>query len=445
MGWSEKLPNGRYRAVWRDAQGHKRSCSKPNGTGHFARAAEADRYAGQQEVTVRQGGVGYQGRSMTWGNWCQQWQLVRAIEASTADAELPRIERWLMPKWGSVPLHKITRDAVRAWVKELGEDMAPASVAKVIRILSKSLAEAVAAGHLAVNPCTDLHLPTPAPGGERYLTRAEFDQVLFHMDEPYRTGMIVMAGLGLRFGEMAGLHWDRVNLESMTVTIIETFTSAGGGAIKAYPKSKKPRTIPLSSWVAAAIIARQPATMPTSCGLRHARGSKCTSGLVVPAPGGGALSARNTRARHWIPALERAGIPHARQHDLRHSFASWTLQGGASLSEVGEVLGHSSIVTTQRYAHLAPTHADTVRAILEGAPSSRSQHVVLTYDHDAKVLLSEQPFGTDTRSAFAAYTKADAARASNPAIEVVLIAAESIDAVRQSHASYYEPPADLAG
>jgi integrase len=56
----------------------------------------------------------------------------------------------------------------------------------------------------------------------------------------------------------------------------------------------------------------------------------------------------------WNTARRRAGLADLRIHDLRHSFASSLVNGGAPLYEVQKLLGHSNIRTTERYAHLAP-------------------------------------------------------------------------------------------
>lgn len=60
--------------------------------------------------------------------------------------------------------------------------------------------------------------------------------------------------------------------------------------------------------------------------------------------------------RSWNSALKRAGIENFRFHDLRHTWASWLVQKGVSLSVLQEMGGWESIEMVRRYAHLAPDH-----------------------------------------------------------------------------------------
>jgi integrase len=59
----------------------------------------------------------------------------------------------------------------------------------------------------------------------------------------------------------------------------------------------------------------------------------------------------------WLAICERAEIVNCRIHDLRHSYASVAAMSGLSLPDIGKLLGHTVPATTQRYAHLADTHA----------------------------------------------------------------------------------------
>lgn len=56
--------------------------------------------------------------------------------------------------------------------------------------------------------------------------------------------------------------------------------------------------------------------------------------------------------RPWKKICEACGIPDVRLHDIRHTFASTAISHGANLIEVRDLLGHSDVQTTQRYAHL---------------------------------------------------------------------------------------------
>ncbi|MDA3624827.1 tyrosine-type recombinase/integrase [Saccharopolyspora sp. WRP15-2] len=57
-------------------------------------------------------------------------------------------------------------------------------------------------------------------------------------------------------------------------------------------------------------------------------------------------------------------------HDLRHTYASWLVQDGVSIQAVRALLGHASVATTERYAHLANAEWDKVRAVLGLTPEN---------------------------------------------------------------------------
>ena len=63
----------------------------------------------------------------------------------------------------------------------------------------------------------------------------------------------------------------------------------------------------------------------------------------------------------FVAARDAARLSHVRFHDLRHTAASWLINAGVDLYTVGRILGHSTPLTTQRYAHLS--HASLKRAM----------------------------------------------------------------------------------
>ena len=81
--------------------------------------------------------------------------------------------------------------------------------------------------------------------------------------------------------------------------------------------------------------------------------------MPVPEPAQRFLRALPLGLSYWqlhkefSVAREKAGLPHVRIHDLRHTCASWLINKGVDLYTVGKILGHASPMTTARYAHLA--------------------------------------------------------------------------------------------
>jgi integrase/recombinase XerC len=137
---------------------------------------------------------------------------------------------------------------------------------------------------------------------------------------------------GLRLSELAGLRLEHLNLEE--------------GVLKVWGKGAKERLAFLGKPAQEAITAYLPLR---SALLRRTRGQG--SALFLNSRGG-ALSSRGV-ARVVSGWVRKAGLPVGLSpHGLRHSFATHMLEGGADLRTVQELLGHSSISSTQRYLHI---------------------------------------------------------------------------------------------
>jgi integrase len=163
----------------------------------------------------------------------------------------------------------------------------------------------------------------------------------------------VAATTGMRQGEVLGLRWTDVALESPspTLTVRRALALTDSGYALAEPKtSRSRRTIDLPPITAAAL--RRERTRQKERRLAAGEAWQDRDGLVFTDAVGRPLDGR------WVThafsnALARLGLPHVRFHDLRHGAASMMLASGVPLKTVSEQLGHSSIVVTADvYAHV---------------------------------------------------------------------------------------------
>lgn len=379
MATTRKLPSGKYQGTYRDGNGKPKSA----GTYPHKRAAMAAAVLAEAE-SRKCGWRDPAAGERPWGEWCAEWWPSRKLEHSTEKNERSALEQHIMPKWGETPLGEITRQDGRKWIAELKatevrptaaerkkrEDpkykpkvklMAASTVQRVFGIFSASLMAAVDAEILEANPLYKLALPQRPPAQERYLTKTEYqslDAVLESKRDAAIVGLLV--GTGMRWGEAMGLHTHRIDRERGMIHVVETWDSTAGN-IKAYPKGKLARSVPLEDWVAE-LLDELALPHTADCGHVHAAG-RCRSGLVLNGPGRMTIL-DNWRKRVWTPATKLAKVDPLRPHDLRHTYASWLLQAGVSMAEVSRLLGHASQTTTQRYAHLAELPVEHVSAAL---------------------------------------------------------------------------------
>lgn len=134
--------------------------------------------------------------------------------------------------------------------------------------------------------------------------------------------LILLYGLGLRLSEAAGLRDSELDLEARSARVTG--------------KGEKTRIVPVPEGCVPALAAyRQVRPAKAGPGFLAGRGSKGISSRTI---------ARIVR-RAALRALGR----HVSPHQLRHSFATHLLAGGANLREIQALLGHASLSTTQRY------------------------------------------------------------------------------------------------
>lgn len=180
-------------------------------------------------------------------------------------------------------------------------------------------------------------LPRPAAGHERWLTPDEARVLLAAAREDEHLSTIIPAILytGMRAGEALALRWDCVDLERSQIEIRATLsagqtTTPKGGRARRVPLSPEGRAVFKRCW-----DERQP-------------------GPLVWPYGGEQMQYQSLRWRWRCLVRDLGALEDLRMHDLRHTYASWLVQAGVSIQIVSQLLGHSTIQMTLKYAHLAP-------------------------------------------------------------------------------------------
>ena len=160
----------------------------------------------------------------------------------------------------------------------------------------------------------------------RFLTEEEARRLLQELPEHFRAMAWFSLLTGLRKSNVLNLSWSQVNLADRIAWIHPDEA-----------KARKAIAVPLSE-AAIAVLKAQEGKSPVYCFTY--RGRK--------------LSAVSSDT--WAAAKQRAGIENFRWHDLRHTWASWHVQGGTPLYALQELGGWATAEMVRRYAHLTPGH-----------------------------------------------------------------------------------------
>ena len=255
-------------------------------------------------------------------------------------SEISTVNRNILPVIGNQPLRVISRGQVTALIHGLSaKGQAATTVNRTLAHIRSIFNRAIEweIDGLEKNPAKGIKPLPDRKRHERYLSPVEAHQLLDAVSQSKNKMLpLIVAFLlltGCRKREVLDARWEHIDLERGRLTI-------------PLSKNGKPRHVPLSP------AARDVLVKSRMLLIERLGSIEAGNGWVFPN-----LDTRKPFLKMqsgWMRARRMAGLDGLRVHDLRHSFASALVNRGMTLYDVKEALGHSSMVTTQRYAHLAP-------------------------------------------------------------------------------------------
>ncbi len=355
MAWIEQIGRRSWRVRYRVGGG----CGSVSG---FDSRTAAVKYMEDLRAEQRRGTwLDPAGPRMRLGQWVDRWIDTTDVETRTEENYRRCLRLHILPRWGQLRLGEITASAVTEWLKQLRQRYAASTVVTLRTVLSMILDDAVDERLIPANPVRRRrrrgrrrdHAPTPR---ERVWAMPE--QVLRIAEQATTLGgpsagllVITTARTGCRWGEIAGLQRDQVNLDRGTITIDPDIGALHESAHRLWlgpPKTPaSARTI----------------TLPPFLIIKLREHLASTGGsFVFTSPQGYPLRRSTFDRRVFRPAVDgdprkathpvRPGLT---IHGLRHSHKTWLIAD--SIPEIAQAkrLGHHlSNRLVEVYSHVAP-------------------------------------------------------------------------------------------
>jgi integrase len=353
MGSIRTLSTGRYQVRWREPDG-----TEPSRT--FTKKRDADAFLTEIEAQILHGDYVSPTRGkVKFEEVAETWRASPDWSETTRERNDGMLRNYVLPRWGKVRLDQINHDDAQRWVNRLcvdprvGPGTAPleaGSIRKVVGAFGEVLRLAVKSRNLRVDVSDGLRLPRIADKKRRYLSATEVERLAEAAGDE-KALIYVLAYTGLRFGEMAALRAENVDLKQRRLKIEASVTDVNGHLAWTLPKGHKRRSVPMPEFVADLLAIR-------IAGL-------AADDLVFTTASGSPLRNNNFRRDWFDQAVIAAGVGPLTPHELRHTTASLAISAGASVLSIQRMLGHKKPSTTlDVYADLFEGDLDEVAVAL---------------------------------------------------------------------------------
>lgn len=290
--------------------------------------------------------------AMKLADWMDTWltTYLPNIEETTRDGYREKIENYIKPTIGHLPLKALSPKAIQDWINNLMKNgLSSKTIRNAYNNLNAALKKAVILQMIVRNPCEGTELPKLQKYQAQVYNVAMIQQALAAADSQSIYLMILLgACVGLRRGEMAALRWNDIDFAAETLTVTQNRVHAKKAVVEKAPKTQAGnRTISIGSDVANALREAKAAYDEAA-----EKPGFCDEGYVLCKDDGKPFHPDSVTQK-WERFVDKAHLPKIRLHDLRHSNATALIAAGVSAKVVQHRLGHSDVsITLNTYTHV---------------------------------------------------------------------------------------------
>lgn len=299
---------------------------------------------------------------LTLDQWLDIWTATYLMDVKKSTRELYEklVNLYIKPRLGATKLDALSAPMIQNVYNDLFQPskagvspLSAKSIQNIHGVLHRALQQAIQIGYLRVNPSDACRLPKEA---KKEIPVLEEKQVsdFWAAIQDHRHEYLYKITLftGLRQGEVLGLTWDCVDMEKGTLLVKQQLTKErkkGGKYYISTPKNGKSRTLVLPP----SVIHLFRLQKMKQNGMRLFAGDAWTEqNMVFTNQTGGFLSYR-TVYDCFKRVVKKIGLPNARFHDLRHTYASMAIYNGDDIKTLQKNMGHATAAfTMDTYAHV---------------------------------------------------------------------------------------------
>ncbi len=255
--------------------------------------------------------------NISFDDFCEEWFSLHAKNNLMGQyrSKLDMIKRSFVGK----RLRDITSKNIEEYKASLVDQVKPSSINRYLTIIKSIFSKAIEWGRLTVSPASKVKKLREDNQRTRYLTEEEIRRLYLSATPKVSEFLTLALNTGMRRSNLVNLQWEDIDFKQGVMHVLKT-------------KSGKGYDVPINNDV------------------RKLLEPKFHSNKI-----GKVLDSVNLR-KDFEAVVKNSGITDFKLHDLRHTFASYLAMKGVDLYTISQLLGHSDIKMTQRYAHLSPNH-----------------------------------------------------------------------------------------